>query len=158
MAALPAIAIGLAVTGAVVSAGAAVYGGIKAKEAAEIEGKQLVRQGKEEFAAAQREALEARLAGKLLQSRQQAVAAASGGGAGFDAPSIMKLMSETGERTEYAAQVAMYGGESKRRYYNDAADAARRGGQNSLIGSVLKGIGTLAGGIGEGISMVPDLP
>lgn len=158
MAALPAIAIGLAVAGTVVSAGASIYGGIKANEAAQLEGKQLIRQGKEEFAAAQRDALEARLQGKLLQSRQQAVAAASGGGAGTDAPSIMKLMTETGERTDYAAQVAMYQGESKRRYYTDAASAARTGGQNSLIGSVLKAVGTLAGGLGDAAGMVPDLP
>lgn len=149
MAALPAIALGLTATAAVVSAGANVYSGIKANEAAQAQAKALLVKGKEEFAAAQRDALEARLQGKLLQSRQQAVAAASGGGAGLDAPSIVKLMSETGDRTEYAARVAMHGGEIKKAYYTDAATSARKAGGNSLVGSVLAAVGSLAGGIGD---------
>lgn len=149
MAALPAIALGLTAASAVIGAGAAIYGGIQANKAAQIEGKRLERQGKDEFAAAQREALEARLQGKLLQSRQQAVAAASGGGAGLDAPSIVKLMSETGERTDYAAAVAMAQGRQRQSYYNDAAASTRAGGGNSLVGSFLSAAGTLAGGIGR---------
>jgi hypothetical protein len=149
MTGLEAIALGLTAASAVVGAGAAVYGGIKANEAAEIEGKALERAGKDEFAAAQREALEARLQGRLVQSRQQAVAAASGGGAGLDAPSIVKLMSETGERTDYAAAVAMAQGRMRQSHYNQSAESVRRGGQASLVGSFLSAAGTLAGGLGK---------
>lgn len=157
MAALPAIALGLTAAAAVVGAGATIYAGMEAKKASEAEAAQLVRQGKDEFAAAQREALEARLQGKLLQSRQQALAAASGGGAGLDAPSIVKLMSDTGERTNYAAEVAMYQGRNRQDYLNLSAKSTRRGGQTSLIGSFLSAAGTLAGGIGRAGGMYNDL-
>lgn len=148
MAELAAIALGLTAVSSVVGAGASIYSGIKANEAGQAQAKALLVKGKEEYAASQREALEARLQGKLLQSRQQAIAAASGGGAGVDAPSIVKLMSATGERTEYARKIAMHGGEIKKAYYTDAADSARRSGGNSLVGSILSAVGSLAGGFG----------
>jgi hypothetical protein len=150
---LETIALGLTAASAVVGAGAQVYSGIQADKAAKKQALQLQTQGQAEFASAQRDALEARLQGKLLESRQMAAAAASGGGAGLDAPSIVKLMSETGDRTEYAAQAAMYAGVRKKQYYNDEAANARSAGRNNLIGSVLSSFGTLAGGFGDTVSM-----
>jgi hypothetical protein len=134
---------------AVVGAGAAIYGAVQADKSAKQTAKQQEAMGRERFAASQRDALEARLQGRLAQSRQQAIAAASGGGAGLDAPSIVKLMTETGERSEYAAQVALYSGHSQKDYYYDAAAATRAGGRASLLGGVLRAAGTLAGGLAQ---------
>jgi len=139
---------------AVVGAGAAVYGALSAKEQAEQQAKEQVAMGKERFAAAQRETLEAKLAGKLAQSRQLAAAAASGAG-GADSPSIVKLMTETGERSRYAQEVAMYKGYSERDYYFDAARNTRSEGNASLIGGVLRAAGTLAGGLAQAGEMMP---
>lgn len=149
-AAAPIIMAGAAVLGA----GAAIYGAIKADESAQATAKQQVTIGKERFAAAQREALEARLSGKLALSQQLAAAAASGAGAGLDAPSIVKLMTDTGERSIYAAEVAMHRGYSERDYYYDAANASRNEGRASLIGGVLRAAGTLAGGLGQAGEMM----
>lgn len=152
-AAAPIIMAGAAVLGA----GAAIYGAVSARETAEATAKQQLTMGKERFAAAQRDALEARLAGKLVMSKQLAAAAASGAGAGMDAPSIVKLMTETGERSIYASQVAMHRGYAERDYYFDAAAASRNEGRASLLGGVLRAAGTLAGGIGQAGQMYSEL-
>lgn len=153
MSGLEPIAIGLTAASAVIGAGASIYSGVEAKKAAQREAHQLEGQGREAFAANQRDALEARLQGKLLESRQQAVAAASGGGSGVDAPSIVKLMTETGERSDYAAEVAMYSGIQQKKNAYEAATVTRRGGQASLLGSILSATGTLAGGLGRSFGM-----
>lgn len=134
---------------AVVGAGAAVYSAVQGDKAAQEAAKAQEGMGRERFASSQRDALEARLQGKLMQSRQQALAAASGGGAGVDAPSIVKLMTETGDRSEYAAQVALYAGHSQKDYYYDAARVSRATGRASLLGGVLRAAGTLAGGLAQ---------
>jgi hypothetical protein len=149
MAMLATIAPILTLGAAVVGAGVSIYAATKKNENAQREAPQLESIGRDEFAAAQREALEARLQGKLVQSRQQAVAAASGGGGGWDAPTIVKLMSDTGEQTDYAAKVASYGGIQRRENLYRQADSVRRGGQSSLLGGYLSAAGTLLGGVGR---------
>lgn len=153
MAALPAIAAVATIVGTAVTVGATIFGGKKEQEADYAEAALLEVRGREEFAAAQREALQRRREGKLLESRQQAVAAASGAGAGADDPTIVKLMTETGELTEYAASTIMYGGLSRRDAYYQTAGARRRGGDATLLGSIIGGVGR---GIG-GISALRDL-
>ena len=138
---------------AVVGAGAAVYGGMVANEQAQASAKEKISLGKERFASAQRETLEAKLAGRLAQSRQLAMAAASGAG-GADSPSIVKLMTETGERSEYAAEVSMYRGYSERDYYTRSAANDRSEGKASLLGGVLRAAGTLAGGLSQAGGMI----
>jgi hypothetical protein len=105
-------------------------------------------QGREEFAAAQRDALEAKYQGKLVESRQQAIAAASGGGAGSDAPTIVKLLTDTGERTDEAAAIAQYRGIMTEERYYTAAREKRATGDASLAGSQLGALGTVLGGFG----------
>lgn len=107
--------------------------------------------GRQEFAAAQRDALEAKLQGQLVESRQQAVAAASGGGSGEDAPTIIRLMTETGARTQYAVDTAIYRGTATRDRYYAAAREKRATGDSSLLGGQLGAAGTLFGGIGDAI-------
>jgi hypothetical protein len=143
MAALATIA---AVVGTVASIGSAIYTGQQLNEAAQIEAHNLEVVGREEFAAAQREAQERRLEGKLLESRQLAVAAASGAGAGLDDPTIVKLLTTTGELTEYAVSTIGYRGERLRDAYYRSADAKRRGGEASLFGSYLSAFGELGAG------------
>lgn len=149
MAALATIAPILTLGAAVVGAGVSIYAATKKNEGAQVEAAQMESVGRDEFAAAQRDALEARLQGKLVQSRQQAAAAASGGGAGWDAPTIVKLMTETGERTDYAARAAIYGGVQRRESLYRSAEATRRSGQASLLGGYLSAAGTLMGGVGR---------
>lgn len=105
--------------------------------------------GKNELAASQRDAEERRMEGKLIMSRQQAFAAASGGGSGADDPTIMKILSDTGERAEYGAESIMYQGQARHDDYYASAAARRETGQNNFFGGLLRGVGSLAGGIGH---------
>lgn len=148
MASLATIASVATIGAAVIGAGASIYSGFQTSEAARATAAREEARGRQEFAAAQADALERKFQGQLLASRQQAVAAASGGGAGADAPTIVKLMADTGERTDYAVRSAIYAGESARDNYYASAAARRRSGDNTFIGGFLEGLGSLAGGIG----------
>jgi len=137
MAALPLI-------GALISGIGTIAGGIAANNAAQSEAMQLEEKGKEELAASQRDAEVKRREGALINSRQQALAAASGAGAGSDAPTIVKLMTDTAGQAEYNAQVDLYGGKSRKEGLFNAAANRRREGKASLLGSVLGGFGGFA--------------
>jgi hypothetical protein len=135
--------------GAIVSAGGTVASGVAANNAAKFESEQMRIKAAEERAAAQREAQAKRREGDLVMSRQQALAAASGAGAGTDAPTIVKLMTDTARDSEYNAQTAQYGGESRSRGLLDSAKARRASGRASLMGSVIGGFGQGAAGLGR---------
>ena len=139
MAALPLI-------GAAISGIGTILGGVAANNAAQQEAMQLEEKGKEELAASQRDANQKRREGALINSRQQALAAASGAGAGSDAPTIVKLMTDTAGQAEYNAQVDLYGGKSRKEGLFNAAANRRREGKASLLGSVLGGFGGFAKG------------
>lgn len=149
MAALGTIATIATLAGTAITAGATIYSGMESQKAAEIAARQERLAGKNEFAAAQREADERRLEGQLIMSRQQAYAAASGGGAGQDAPTITKILTDTGARAEYGAQSVMYGGESRRDDYFRSASAREATGRYNFFGSIIRGIGIGAGGVGD---------
>lgn len=147
---------GLAILGTVASlAGTAmsVMGGIQAGNAAEQEAKfeaaQLQRKADEERAAAQREAADKQKEGMLAQSRQQALAAASGGGAGIDSPTIVKLMGDTAGQTEFNREGAMYVGENRARGYMDQAAARLASGKSAKRGSLIGAFGTAFSGLGN---------
>lgn len=108
--------------------------------------KQEEAKAKEEFAASQREADQSRREANLAQSRQQAIAASSGGGAGAEAPTIVRLMSDTAGQGELNAASSMYGGQQRAAGLRDSAKARRRSGKASFLGSVLGGFGQMAGG------------
>lgn len=167
MASLATIGTIASIGAAVVGTGAALYGAHQSAEAAKSAGSaareaqyyiasQEEALGREEFAAAQREARERALESELIMSRQLAVAAASGGGAGDDAPTIVKLMTRTAERGDYATRSVLYQGESARdRYYASArgrrksGDASFLGSLDSAFGAYIGGLGSLAGGVGR---------
>lgn len=134
----------LALIGTLVSAAGQVVGGINANNAAKAEAAQLEMQGKEEFAAGQRDAMAKRREGQLLNSRVQSLAAASGAGA--DSPTIVRLMAGTASEAELNAGTAMYGATARRRGAFDRATASRASGQSSLLGSMFGAAGSALGG------------
>lgn len=136
--------LGIAAAGA--SAAATIYAGNETKKAAYEAAKRDETAGMAEFAAAQREAQERNLEGKLIMSRQQAAAAASGAGASDDAPTIVRLMTETAKRARYGEESTMYGGRARRQGYIDTAAARRQTGDASFLGSIFTGIGQFAEG------------
>lgn len=146
MAAFSAISGFLKAAGAIVSGVGTIASGVAANRNAQFEAQQLDMKAKEETAAAQRDAQEKRREGALLNSRAQAVAAASGGGAGLDAPTIVKIMGNTASRAEYNAQTATYGGLSRAAGLRDQARGRRAEGKASLLGSVFGGFGQAAKG------------
>lgn len=132
-----------------IAGGAEILGGVAENRNARFEAQQLDAKAKEEIAASQREAQDKRKEAALVNSRAQAIAAASGGGAGVDAPSIVKIMSDTAGQGEYNAQAAMYGGATRAAGLRASAAARRRSGSASLLGSVASGFGRAATGFGS---------
>lgn len=165
MAALPAIAavasIGSIIVGTGLSLASANREAEATRQAGELEqqnqyflAQQEEATAREDFAASQREALERRFEGELVLSRQQAAAAASGAGA--DDPTIVRLMTDTAARAEYGRSSVMYGAESRRATLFRSAAARRKSGDNSFLGGIegangawLRGMGSLAGGVGK---------
>lgn len=146
---LTAIAAGAAIAGAGVSAVGQISSANQNREIAEQQARQEEAQGRDEFAASQREMIERKLAGKLAMSRMQAIAAASGGGAGSDAPTIVRLMEKSAERDAYGRGTAVYSGMRLRDALNSSAGARRRTAQNNFTGSLYSATGTVLGGIGD---------
>ena len=129
-----------------IQAGAKIAGGASAQQAGEFNARGFERMSAEERAAAQRAAMERRREGDLVLSRQRALAAASGAGAG---PSLLDIIGDTAARAEYQAQGEMYTGETRARALLDRAAAARYEGRNAFVGSILEGVGGAALGIGR---------
>lgn len=135
---------GFELIGGLLTAGATVAGGIAEKNAADFEADQLERKGKEEFAASQRDASAARKEADLANSRAQALAASSGGGAGTDAPTIIKIMQGIAGQGAYNADTQLYGGKSRQAGLRDQAAGRRASGKASFLGSTLAGFGQAA--------------
>jgi hypothetical protein len=166
MAAIGTLGTVLAITGAVVGAGASVFSAYQTVQQGQAQQQELNREadvdtlaGKNAFAASQREAEQRQLEGKLIMSKAQAYAAASGGGAGADDPTIAKILTDTGDQAQYGADSVMYQGASQQSDYLASASAKRQTGQNVYFGSILRGVGTLAsaaGGLASSASgMIP---
>lgn len=139
----------LGAIGTGVSALGTVAQGAAAKRSAEFEAEQLEMKSAEERAAAGREAAQKRREGELVASRQQALAAASGAGAGTDAPTIVKLMTDTAGQADLNARVVQSGGESRARGLFDSAKGRRASGRASFLGSTIGGFGQAASGFGK---------
>jgi len=140
MSGLEVVALG-ALVGGVASAGATIYAGNETRKASNEAAKRTVTAGKDEFAASQREAEERKLEGALVLSRQQAAAAASGGGGEDDAPTISRIMTETRKRIDYGVASTLAGGRNRQQNMLDRADATRKSGNASFLGSIFTGIG-----------------
>lgn len=139
----------LAAIGSLVGAVGTIAAGKAAKKDQDFQAVQLDQKANEERASATRVAAQSRNEAALVDSRAQALAASSGGGAGTDAPTIVKLMSGIAGQGELNAQTNLYTGFSRGAGLNDQASAARRSGKASLLGSYLNAFGQAAGGLGK---------
>lgn len=156
MATLATIGTVLTIGSAVIGAGAAVYGAYNSYQSGVAAQEEYDRQagvdelhGKNERAAAQRDAELRKLEGKLIMSRQQAYAAASGAGSGVDDPTILKIMTDTGANADLGARSVMYQGASRQDDYLSAATAKRASGRSNFLGGILRATGALADGVGN---------
>ncbi|NTF54423.1 hypothetical protein G6L12_05880 [Agrobacterium rhizogenes] len=139
----------LAAIGTLVSAVGTVAAGAAEKRNQNYVAKQEEMKANEELASSTREAQQNRTEADLAMSRQQALAASSGGGAGSDAPTIVKLMSDTAAQGELNADTTIYGGQQRAAGLMDSAKGRRAAGKASFLGSVLGGFGQAASGIGK---------
>ena len=153
-AALSAAGTGVSAMGTIAGGKAAAEAGVRAQQAADFTAKQQVQAGEESRAVAQRSAFEKRREGDLLNSKVQARAAASGGGA--TDPGVLDISGDIAQRSEYDALFEMFKGENKARGLLDAAKATRMGGEAALWegeakkkASYLSAAGTIIGGAGS---------
>lgn len=137
----------LALVSSAISAIGSVMGGVAANNQAQYQADQQEAAGKEELAASQRQAEQQRKEGALVQSRQQALAAASGAGA--TDPTIVQLMTDTAGAAELNAQSSLFGGEQRKRGMFDTAKGTRMTGQASMVGSFLSAAGDLTSGFAK---------
>lgn len=117
MAYIPAIMSGISMlssaSGSAKAEAAARRGAAMRAQAANYEAAQLQSQSVQQFAAAQRQAMEQNRQGELVQSRALAVAAASGGG--VTDPTVVRILGGIEGEAAYRASVALYEGEEKAR-------------------------------------------
>lgn len=118
--------------------------GSSAKGEARSEALQLEQQAGQDRASAQRAAIEQRRSARYMQSRVQALAAASGAGASD--PTVVNLQNSIDAEGEYAALTAMYEGEDVARSKEFAASVARKQGSAAATASYLKAGSTLLSG------------
>src|ERR1700749_4822390 len=93
-----------------IQAAGTIMGGISENSVAGVEAAQLRQNAGQTIAGSQRQAEIARMNTKLVQSRQTAVAGASGAGAGD--VGVQNIEAQTGQRGEYDALTALYNGKS----------------------------------------------
>lgn len=135
MTGLEAIALGSALASTVVSTAGALSAGKAQQQQAEAEAREIEAQS-------QRRALERRKEGALLESRQRAIAAAQGGAAD---PSVVRLFGETAAETERAAATELAAGRGAAQGTRYRGQIARQQGKVDAFGSLLGGIGEIAG-------------
>lgn len=141
MAGLETLATVAGLAGSAVSAVGSLAAGQAAEEQAQFRAKQLEQQAQEERAAAQREAFKVRRREQLMQSRLQAVSAASGAGAAD--PTVIGLAEDIAGEGEEQALMQFALGENRARGREDQAAAARASGAASRQGAMFSAIGGL---------------
>ncbi|WP_442582541.1 hypothetical protein ACSBOB_11590 [Mesorhizobium sp. ASY16-5R] len=136
----------LAIGGSLLSAVGSVAGGISAKQNADAQADAAERQANEARAVSQREAVQRSKEAKLLISRQQALAAASGGGA--TDPSVLTNTGEIGKQGWLNSQTALYEGESQGRALEDSAAIGRWQGRKEMFAGFVDAGSTTLNGLG----------
>lgn len=129
----------LGAIGTVVSAAGTAFGAVSAAGAARAEAQSMNIKAKQERAAGERAANERRREAMLVQSRQRAVAAASGGGAAD--PSVLRLMSGVAGQGELNAQTEMFNADSSATSLQNQAAALRANAAQQLVSGFI-GAGT----------------
>lgn len=137
--------IGFAVASTIITIMGQIAGGQAAKAAAENEAVALRHRAAlaersaeakeqaagQERAVSQREAIEQRRQGKFVESRVQAISAASGAGA-LD-PTIVGILGDIGRETDIRAETALFEGEEAARGLEFGAAIDRAGGAGDLF-------------------------
>ena len=124
-----------------------IQAGNAAKAAAEYEAQQLEIKANEDRAAAQRAAEEQDRDRKFVQSRQRAVAASSGFGAGALDTTVMQLMGDVEEQAELNKLQTRAAGENRARGREDQATLRRFEGAQEKRAALFKAAGIgLSGG------------
>jgi hypothetical protein len=158
------------VAGGAIQAAGTLMGGQAAADAGRAQqGAQYFKAAQEEQAAQESRASQQRVAldkareGRLLQSRLQANAAASGGGAAD--PTILDLSGGIAGRSEYESLLEMYKGENRARGLEDSAvgsrmsgDAAKAEGDAKKKASYFSAAGTLIGSAGSAYKTYKGTP
>ena len=129
------------------AAGAAVKQGNTQKAMADYQAEQMKRKAAEEHAAGQRSAIERRDQAGMVQSRQIALAAASG--AGTANPTVLDLVEEAAGRGEYFAQGELYQAKSAAAGLRDNAKATAYGGKAAQDAGYMSGFADLLGGVSK---------
>ena len=160
----------LTVAGGALSAGGTLIGGAASAAAGESAQKanyfkatQEEMAAQESRAASQRASLDKQRETGLLQSKLQARAAASGGGASD--PGVLDLAGDIAGRGEYESLLEMYKGENRARGLEDAAmgsrmtgDAALAEGKAKQSASYLSAAGTIVGSAGSAYRTYNKIP
>jgi hypothetical protein len=136
---LGAIGTAAAIGGSALAAIGSIQQGNSARAAAEAEALQAERKASEEQSAAQRNAEQKRKQAQLVMSRQQAVAASSGGGA--TDVGVLDLMGDVAAQGELMAQEDIYRGRAKADGLEYSAAVRRMAGNNAQTAGVI-GAGT----------------
>lgn len=154
MAALTVVGGGLSAAGTIAGGAAANQAGQSTQQADYFKAAQEDMAAQESRASSQRSALEKGRQTELVQSKLQADAAASGGGASD--PGVLTLAGNIGGRGEYESLMDMYTGENRARGLTDQAtgtrltgDAAAAEGNAKENASYLSAAGTLIGSAGS---------
>lgn len=107
------------------------------KAAAEFEAQQLEQNASQSIAAAQRQAFETGRTGEYVQSRAQALAAASGGSA--TDPTVINVIANLASETGYRKSLDLYQGEERARQLRLSAQAARMTGEIGAQANIAQG-------------------
>lgn len=133
----------LALIGGLISGVGQIASGVAANRQAKQQALNQEAAGRQELANAQQEAFDKKREGQLMLSRQQALAASSGGGA--DDPTILKIMGDTAGQAALNVQQTVAGGLQAKENMFASARSTRAGGRASFLGSMFNAAGTFAG-------------
>jgi hypothetical protein len=134
--------------GTLFSTAGQIGAGYAASRSADSEARQLKRAAKMTRGSAQREAIEERRQARLLMSRGQAVAAASGGGASD--VSVVNTLADVAAEGEYRALTALWEGEERATGMEKAASARVSEGRAGALAGFMGGASSLLTGAAEG--------
>ena len=153
----------LQAAGTIMGGNAAADAGKSQQQAQYFKAAQEEQAAQESRAASQRVALDKDREGRLLQSKLQAGAAASGGGASD--PTILNLAGGIAGRSEFESLLEMYKGENRGRGLEDSAmgsrmsgDAALAEGEAKKTASRFSAAGTLIGSAGSAYKTYKGVP
>lgn len=134
----------LSLIGSLIGAFGSIMQGNAAAAQAKGQAKMLEKRAEEERAVSHREAIRKTREARMLQSRGQAVAAASGGGAAD--PTVVNLLGGVGAEGAYQSGLALYEGETKGRGLEFEAKLKRMEAKQQKLSGFINGFSSLLSG------------